>query len=296
MEIRVLRYFLTVVREESITKAADVLHITQPTLSRQLSQMEDDIGVKLFHRGTRKITLTNEGMLLRRRAEEILQLVDNTEKELVEQEEQIEGKITIGCGELASVQILSELIGDFSKKHPGVSYDIFTATADLVKEQMDKGLIDIGLLLEPVDIEKYEFIRLDTREKWVVLMRPDDELAKKESVTAKDLSKLSMILPRRLNVQSELASWFGDYYANLNVLFTSNLNTNGAVMVRNGLAYSVVIEGSVPFWDQTKITYRPLSPELTATCVLAWKRQQPFSLAATKFIEHAKCLLGMSEP
>lgn len=295
MEIRVLRYFLTVVREESITKAADVLHITQPTLSRQLSQMEDDIGVKLFHRGARKITLTNEGMLLRRRAEEILQLVDNTEKELVEQEEQIEGKITIGCGELASVQILSELIGNFSKKHPGVSYDIFTATADLVKEQMDKGLIDIGLLLEPVDIEKYEFIRLDMREKWVVLMRSDDELAKKQSVTAKDLSKLPMILPRRLNVQTELASWFGDYYANLNVLFTSNLNTNGAVMVRNGLGYSVVIEGSVPFWDQTKITYRPLSPKLTATCVLAWKRQQPFSLAATKFIEYAKCFLGMSD-
>lgn len=295
MEIRVLHYFLTVVREESITKAADALHITQPTLSRQLSQMEDDIGVRLFHRGTRKITLTNEGMLLRRRAEEILQLVDNTEKELVEQEEQIEGKITIGCGELASVQFLSELIGDFSKKHPGVSYDIFTATADLVKEQMDAGLIDIGLLLEPVDIEKYEFIRLDTREKWVVLMRPDDELVKKESVSAKDLSELPMILPRRLNVQSELASWFGDYYADLHVLFTSNLSTNGAVMVRNGLGYSVVIEGSVPFWDSSKITYRPLSPELTATCVLAWKRQQPFSLAATKFIEHAKCFLGMSK-
>lgn len=295
MEIRVLRYFLTVVREESITKAAEVLHITQPTLSRQLSQLEDDIGVKLFHRGTRKITLTNEGMLLRRRAEEILQLVDNTEKELVEQEEQIEGKITIGCGELASVQVLSELIDDFSRKHPGVSYDIFTATADLVKEQMDKGLIDIGLLLEPVDIEKYEFIRLDRKEKWVVLMRPDDELATKESVSAKDLSKLPVILPRRMNVQNELASWFGDYYANLHILFTSNLNTNGAVMVRNGLAYSVVIEGSVPFWDQTKITYRPLSPELTATCVLAWKRKQPFSLAAAKFIEHAKCFLSMDD-
>lgn len=267
MEIRVLRYFLTVVREESITKAADVLHITQPTLSRQLSQMEDDIGVKLFHRGTRKITLTNEGMLLRRRAEEILQLVDNTEKELVEQEEQIEGKITIGCGELASVQVLSELIAAFSRKHPGVTFDIFTATADLVKEQMDKGLIDIGLLLEPVDIEKYEFIRLAMKERWVVLMRPDDKLAEKESVCAKDLSKLPVILPRRLNVQSELASWFGDYYADLNVLFTSNLNTNGAVMVRNGLAYSVVIEGSVPFWDQTKITYRPLSPELTNSII-----------------------------
>lgn len=294
MEIRVLRYFLTVVREENITKAAEVLHITQPTLSRQLSQMEDDIGVKLFHRGTRKITLTNEGILLRRRAEEILQLVDNTEKELVEQEEQIEGIVTIGCGELASVQVLSELIDTFSKKYPDVSYDIFTATADLVKEQMDKGLIDIGLLLEPVDIEKYEFIRLSMRERWVVLMRPDDVLAKKESVSAKDLAKLPMILPRRLNVQSELASWFGDYYADLKVLFTSNLNTNGAVMVRNGLAYSVVIEGSVPFWDQTKIAYRPLFPELRASCVLAWKRQQPFGLAATKFIEHAKCFLGMS--
>lgn len=150
----------------------------------------------------------------------------------------------------------------------------------------------MGLLLEPVDIEKYEFIRLDMREKWVVLMRADDAMAEKASVSAKDLAELPMILPRRLNVQSELASWFGDYYADLNVRFTSNLNTNGAVMVRNGLAYSVVIEGSVPFWDQTKITYRPLSPELTASCVLAWKRQQPFGLAATKFMEQAKRFLG----
>lgn len=257
--------------------------------------MEDDIGVKLFHRGTRKITLTNEGMLLRRRAEEILQLVDNTEKELVQQEEQMEGKITVGCGKLASVQILSELIADFSKKYPGVTYDIFTAAADVVKEQMDKGFIDIGLLMEPVDIEKYEFIRLGIKEKWVVLMRADDELAKRESMRAKDLSGLPVILPRRLSVQSELASWFGDYYFDLHVLFTSNLSTNGAVMVKNGLAYSVVIEGSVPFWDHTKIAYRPLSPELNATCVLAWKRQQPFSLAAAKFIDYAKCFLGITK-
>lgn len=129
MEIRVLRYFLTVVREESITKAADVLHITQPTLSRQLSRMEKEIGVKLFHRGTRKISLTNEGILLRRRAEEILQLVDKTGKELVEQEEQIEGEITIGCGEVAVVRLLPELFESFSKKYPHVSYNIYTATA-----------------------------------------------------------------------------------------------------------------------------------------------------------------------
>lgn len=161
MELRVLRYFLTVVREESITKAAEVLHITQPTLSRQLSQMEEEIGVTLFYRGTRKISLTNEGILLRRRAEEILQLVDKTEKELVEQEEQVEGKISIGCGEIASVQLLPELFRSFREKYPRVSFDIFTAAADLVKEQMDKGLLDLGLLLEPVDMEKYDFLRFD---------------------------------------------------------------------------------------------------------------------------------------
>lgn len=288
MEIRVLRYFLTVVREESITKASEVLHITQPTLSRQLSQMEEEIGVKLFNRSSRKITLTNEGILLRRWAEEILQLVDKTERELIEQDEQVEGKISIGCGETASVQLLPKLFQEFREKYPRIRFDIFTATADLVKEQMDKGLIDIGLLLEPIDMEKYDFIRLDIKEKWVVLMRPDDLLAQKEVVTAKDLSSLPLILPRRMNVQNELASWFGDYYQRLNVVFTSNLSTNSAVMVSNGLAYSLAIEGSIPFCDQSKITYRPLSPSLTATSVLAWKSSQPFSAAVTKFTDHMK--------
>ncbi len=294
MEIRVLRYFLTVVREESITKAAEALHITQPTLSRQLSQMEEELGIKLFERGSRKIGLTNEGILLRRRAEEIVQLVDKTEEELAWQDEQVEGKISIGCGEIASVQLLPELFRTFREKYPRVSFDIFTATADLVKEQMDKGLLDIGLLLEPVDMEKYDYIRLTMKENWVVLMHPESPLAEKEAVKAEDLLDMPLILPRRMNVQSELASWFGDSYKKLNVIFTSNLSTNGAIMVKNGLAYSLVIEGAA-FWDQTKVTYRPLSPPLTATSVLAWKRGQPFSTAATKFISHMKCLLSMDK-
>lgn len=293
MEIRVLRYFLTVVTEESITKASEVLHITQPTLSRQLAQMEEEIGVKLFDRGTRKIKLTNEGILLRRRAEEILQLVNKTEKELIEQGEQVEGKISIGCGEIAAVQILPELFKTFHQKYSCVNFDIFTATADLVKEQMDKGLLDLGLLLEPIDMEKYDFIRLNVQERWVVLMPPNSPLAEKEFVTASDLSSLPLIFPRRMKVQSELASWFGDYYKTLNVLFTSNLSTNGAVIVNHGLAYSLVIEGSIPFWDLSKVIYRPLYPELMATSVIAWKRGQPFSLAATKFIEHIKCFLSI---
>lgn len=293
MELRVLRYFLTVVREESITKASEVLHITQPTLSRQLAQLEEKIGVKLFERGSRKIKLTKEGILLRRRAEEILQLVDKTENELSEQGEQVEGKISIGCGEIAAVQLLANLISSFRRKYPRVSFDIFTATADLVKEQMDKGLLDMGLLLEPINIEKYDFIRWDISEKWVVLMRPDDPLAKKNAVTPKDLSALPLILPRRMNVQSELANWFGKYYDNLHIAFTGNLSTNSGIMVNSGLAYALVIEGAVPFWDPKKLTYRPLTPPLTATSVLAWKRGQPFGLAVTKFIDHIQCFLGM---
>lgn len=295
MEIRVLRYFLTVVREESITKAAEVLHITQPTLSRQLSQLEEEVGVTLFTRGARKITLTNEGILLRRRAEEILQLVDKTEKELAEQDEQVEGKISIGCGEIASVQLLPKLFQSFREKYPQVSFDIFTATADLVKEQMEKGLLDMGLLLEPIDVEKYEYIRLKKKDQWVVLMRPEDPLAQKESITPQDLYSLPLILPRRTRVQSELANWFGDSFDQLHVAFTSNLSTNGAIMVSSGLANSLVIEGSIPFLDQTKITSRPLSPPLTATSILAWRRGQPFSLATSKFIAHAKCFLGMEQ-
>ncbi len=294
MEIRVLRYFLTVVREEGINRAAEVLHITQPTLSRQLSQLEEEVGVKLFHRGARKITLTNEGILLRRRAEEILALVDRTERELAEQDELVEGRIVIGGGELAAMQVLPEIIEEFHEKYPLVTFDILTGNADMVKEQMEKGLIDIGVLLEPIDIEKFDFIRLREKERWVVLMRPDDSLAQKETVSAKDLENMPLILPRRTNVQNELSNWFGDFFQEQQVLFTSNLTTNSALMVQRGLAYSLVIEGSIPYWDKEKIAYRPLCPELTANSVLAWKKQQPFSLAATKFIEYMKCLLGIT--
>ncbi len=294
METRVLRYFLTVVREESITKAAEVLHITQPTLSRQLAQLEDEIGVKLFSRGTRKITLTSQGLLLRRRAEEIVELVDKAEKELMEQEEMIEGTIAMGCGELAAVRLLPDLFASFSNKYPNVNYDLYTANADQVKERMDRGLIDIGLLLEPVDIDKYDFIRLDIKERWVVVMRSDDPLAVKDYVSATDLEKLPIIIARRPSVRNELANWFGNSFKNLHILFTSNMSTNAALMVQGGLGYALVIEGSLPFWDKSRICYRPLSPELTGTTVFAWKRDQPFSLATSKFIRHAKYLLDVT--
>lgn len=288
MEFRVLKYFLTVVREESITRAADVLHITQPTLSRQLAQMEEEMGVKLFDRGTRKIVLTNEGLLLKRRAEEILELVDKTEKEIVEQGETVEGTVSVGCGDLTAVQMLPELFDSFHKRYPAVTFELYTATADHIKDRMDRGLTDVGLLLEPVDMEKYDHIRLNKREKWVVAMHPDAPLAKLERIAPGDLAGQPLILPRRLNVQSALASWFGDDFGKLNVLMTSNLPSNSCVMSNRGFAYSIIIKGSISFWDPEKIIYRPLYPEIMATSVLAWKRKQPFSIAAEKFIRYVK--------
>lgn len=288
MEIRVLRYFLAIVREESITKAAELLHITQPTLSRQIAQMEEDMGVKLFDRGTRKIVLTNEGLLLRRRAEEILELVDKTERELAEQDEKVEGTVSIGCGDLAAVQMMPELIKKFRERYPAVNFDLYTATADHIKDRMDRGLTDIGLLLEPINMEKYDYIRLNREEQWVAVIPPDSPLAKLEYITPEDLRGMPLILPRRLNVQSELARWFGDEFEKLNVVFTSNLPSNSSIMVHHGLACSLIIQGSISFWDKEKIVYRPLSPRLTATSVLAWKRKQPFGLAAEKFIKYIK--------
>lgn len=294
MEIRVLRYFLTVVREENITRASEILHITQPTLSRQLAQMEEELGVTLFHRGTRRISLTNEGILLRRRAQEILELVDKTEQELILQEEQIEGCVTLGCGELASMRAIAEISGAFRERYPRVRFELYTGTADIVKERMDRGIVDVGLLLEPVDMEKYDFIRLKIRENWVALMRPDDPLAAKEALTAEELKARPLILPSRLSVQSELASWFGDVFGQLEIAFTGNLSTNSAVMVAGGLGCALVIEGAVPFWDAKKIASRPLSPPLFANTVLAWKRHQPFSTAAEKYIEFSKGFLSMN--
>jgi DNA-binding transcriptional LysR family regulator len=288
MEIRVLRYFLTVAREENISKAADVLHITQPTLSRQLAQLEEELGSQLFCRGSRKITLTNEGMLLRRRAEEIIELVDKTSQEILASDAEISGTITIGAGELASVQTMMELCGSFQKKYPQVKFEFYTATADQVKERMERGLVDIGLLLEPIDMERFEFIRLDIKENWVVLMRPDSPLAAKTGVTPKDLVGLPLLLPSRLKVQSEVANWFGDEFENLNVRYTGNLSTNSAVLVQNGYAYAIVIEGSVMFWNPELIVAKPFSPPLTATTAFAWRRNQPFPKAAEKFIEYIK--------
>lgn len=280
-----LKYFLTVAREENITKAADMLHITQPTLSRQLIQLEEELGTKLFIRGKSRITLTDEGMLLRRRAEEIIDLADRTEREFSEQDNLIGGEIFIGAGETHAMHVLADIAKKFNMEYPQVKFDIYSGNADDIKERIDKGLIDIGLLTEPVNIEKYDFIRLTYKERWGVLMQKDTPLAKKEYIKPEDLINKPIINAKRSMVQNEILNWFGAHNEKLNIIATYNLIYNAAIMVEEGLGYALCFEKLINMNDEINLCFKPLHPELFTGAVIVWKKHQVFSAATTKFIE-----------
>ena len=285
MELRLLRYFLTVAKEQSFTKAAEQLHITQPTLSRQMAAFEEELGVTLFIRNGKKISLTEEGILLKRRALEILNLGEKTLEELKGKEDVVEGNTTIGCGEFAAVETLAKICKTYKEKYPLVQIVLHTATADAVYEMMNKGLVDIALFMEPVDTEGLDYIRITDCDHWCVGMRPDDPLAEKEFIRKEDLIGKPLILPERVNVQSELANWFGKDFSKLQIAFTSNLGTNAGVMAANGLGYPISIEGAAKYWREDILVQRRISPEITTSTVIAWRRNIPYSLAVRKMIE-----------
>lgn len=293
IETRLLHYFLTVAREQNITNAAKALHITQPTLSRQMAMLEEQLGQRLFLRESRPLTLTEEGRLLQRRAEEILALVDKTEEELAHHDEQLEGMVTIGCGELASVRVLTDLIASFREKYPGVQFDLYTANADQIRRRMEGGLTDIGLLLEPVDMERFAYIRMPVKERWAAIVPSGVPLAKRAFVTPDDLVGVGVILPSRLKVLDEVVNWFGGTYPKVSVVGMSNMSTNAALMVSAGIGYALTVEGALPFLNRDEVSLLPLRPELPATSVLAWKRGQPYARPTVLFLEHAQCLLSM---
>ena len=285
MEIRILRYFLMVAKERSFTSAAKQLHITQPTLSRQLADFEKELGVSLFIRKGKTIALTQEGILLKRRALEILELEERTLEEIKGKEELIEGTITFGCGESAVIETLALIIKSYKDQYPRVQIRIHTATADRIYEMMNQGLIDIGLFVEPANIENLDYIRFKDSDHWVVGMPSVDPLAQKEYIEKSDLLDKPLILPERVNIQSELANWFGNDFKNLHIAFTSNLGTNAAIMASYGLGYPVSIEGAAKYWKEDMIVQRRLYPEIKTSNVFAWRRNIPHSLAVQKMIE-----------
>ena len=290
MELRVLRYFLAVVREENILRAAEVLHITQPSLSRQLAQMEEELGAKLFERGNRKITLTEAGMLLRRRAEEMVALADKTEQEFLELNggDDVSGIISIGSGEINAVSELAKMIKEFTAKYPNINFNFYSGNADNIKEQIDKGLLDFGLLLEPVDIDRYDYLRMPVNEHWIVVVPKDSPLADKENVTPQDLCDKPLIMPSRSRVKSELANWFGTAYDEKNVFSSNNLINNAALLVEQGLGYALAVQGSVALYGNEKVCVKRLYPDLISTSVIAWKKHQPMGTAATKFLNQIR--------
>ena len=286
MEFRVLKYFLMVAREENITKAAALLHLTQPTLSRQLMQLEAELGVKLFHRSKHSIILTEDGMLLKRRAQEIISLSDKTVQELSHKEDVLSGEIAIGCGETKNMLFLSEQIRKFQQKYPLVQFSIHSAIADDIKERIEKGILDIGLLMEPVDIGKYEFIRMPQKEKWGILVRKDSELAAKESINPKDLTNVPLIMVKRELVKNELASWFGDYYEGVQIAATYNLILNAASMVERGVGVALCFDLGASFYED--LCFIPLAPTLETGSVLVWKKNQTLGAATSQFMRYLR--------
>ena len=284
MEIRVLKYFLAVAREQNISAAAESLFLSQPTLSRQLKELEEELGKQLFIRGSRKITLTEEGLLLRKRAEEIVELLDKTEKELSNSDEQVSGEIYIGAGETDGLRLIAKAAKDLQEQYPQITYRIISGDAVDITERLDKGLIDFALLLEPVDISKYSYLKFSVKDVWGVLVRRDCPLAQRESISPRDLQDMPLIVSRQAVDGSELTQWLKNGSEQLNIVSTYNLVYNASLMVDEGLGVALCLDKIINVSGDSSLCFRPLKPRLEVGMSLVWKKYQVFSKAAEKFI------------
>lgn len=287
MDIRVLRYFLAVAREENISNAAKILHVTQPTLSRQLMELESDLGVRLFLRssGNRTIILTEEGMLLRKRAEEILELVEKTESELVAPGESISGNIHIGSGETHVISLLSREIKNVREEHPDIHFHFFSGNADDVTERLDNGLIDFGVLTEPSNISKYDSISLPETDTWGLLMRKDHPLVNKNYIEAGDLRNIPLISSSQRMTNHAFSKWLNDDYEKLNLVATYTLLYNASLLVKDNIGCALCLDKIISTSEDSELCFRPLKPRLEARWHIVWKKYQVFSKASEIFLK-----------
>lgn len=289
MEIRVLKYFLTVAREGSITGAANYLHLTQPTLSRQLQDLEKELKQQLFIRGKHKITLTPEGMILRKRAEEILDMVEKTEAEFQSTNDIISGDIYIGGGESDSIKYIAEIIKEIQTDYPDIKFHIQSGNAEDITEKLDKGLLDFGILIQPVDLLKYDHISLPEKDVWGVVMRKDSPLAKNKYIELKDLKGVPLLnskqATRKTSSKNEFLEWFKGEFDKMNTVATFNLVYNAAVMVKNGVGCAITLDKLVDVSSESELCFRPLYPKLESGLDVVWKKYQVFSPAAKLFLE-----------
>ncbi|MEH7610061.1 LysR family transcriptional regulator [Gottfriedia acidiceleris] len=288
MELRVLRYFLTVAREGSITGAADFLHITQPTLSRQIKDLEQELGKKLFTRSSHSIILTEEGMILRKRAEEIVDMVDKLEAEFSSMEETISGDVYIGSGETEAMKQIARVVKNLQVSYPSIRYHLYSGNEDDVTERLDKGLLDFGILIQPADLSKYNYINIPAKDVWGVVMRKDSPLALKDTIQAEDLLNIPLICSRQAMKKTfsknEFADWFSEEFDKLNVVTTYNLAYNAAIMVEEGIGFAIVLDKIVNTSSDSNLCFRPLEPRLESGLNIVWKKHQVFSAAANLFL------------
>lgn len=288
MDIRVLEYFLAVAREESITKAAKVLSMTQPPLSRQLKELEDELGKQLLIRGNKKVTLTEEGVLLRKRAEELIELMEKTKEEIRSSEERIHGTVLIGAGESDAVSFLARTARRLQMSHPDISYHLYSGDATSITEKLDHGLIDFGLLVEPVDISKYEYLRLPVKDTWGVLMRRDSPLAVKDHILAEDLWEKPLLVSHQIYDSSELSSWFQRDIRKLHITAAYELVYNATHFVKSGCGYALSLDKLINTTGESELTFRPLYPALDAGLCFVWKKHQIFSRASRLYLDTLK--------
>lgn len=292
MEIRVLRYFLAVAREESITAAANFLHLTQPTLSRQIHDLEEEIGQKLLVRKSHRVVLTPEGMLLRKRAEEILTMVDKTESEFRSMETTVSGDVYIGSGETQAIRKIAKIIRQLQQDYPEIHYHMHSGNAPDITDRLDNGLLDFGILIQPADITKYDSLNLPAKDVWGVVMRKDSPLAVKECICKEDLRTVPLLCSRQAVLSQRhgnaFAAWFGADFDKLNIVSTYNLIYNAAVMVEEGVGYAVTLDNLANTSAASDLCFRPLSPRLESGLNVVWKKYQVFSPAAEIFLDRLK--------
>lgn len=286
MELRVLRYFLAVAREETISGAAEAVHVTQPTLSRQMMDLEEELGKTLFLRGKRRISLTEEGMFLRKRAQEIVELVEKTESEFSAAEKDIGGEVWIGGGETDAMRLIARAARGLQAAYPHISYHLFSGNAEDVAERLDRGLVDFGVFVEPADLSKYDFIKLPATDIWGVLMRKDSPLAQKQTIRPEDLFGLPLLCSRQPMVKNEISGWMGAHYEKLNIMTTYNLIYNASLMVEEGMGYALCLDKIIKTSGDGPLCFRPLEPRLEVGLDIVWKKYQIFSKAAAKFLEY----------
>lgn len=293
MELRVLRYFLEAAREGNITRAAERLHVSQPTLSKQLKDLEGELGKKLFVRSNYSIRLTNEGMLLRKRAEDILDMVDKTTDEFMALGEISGGDIRIGCAESDGIKYLARCAKSLQRQYPHIRLHLYSGNTEDVSDRLDKGLLDFAVIAQEADLSKYNFLDIAYSDRWGVVMRKDSPLAQKETVRIEDLLDLPLICSRQ-GVTEDFPKWFEEKVDRLNIVATFNLAYNAGILVREGLGYALSFDKLIHTGSDSALCFRPLTPALETKLYIVWKKYQVFTKVAEVFLNQLQQELHLS--